>query len=265
MNPDEQKWALVTGGDSGIGKAVATELARRGYDLILVSRTPARLEAAAGELGRTFPERTVVWKSINLAVCGAAEELHDWTVAEKLDVEVLVNDAGVFIFKDVCDTPISRLDEILALHVRTVTMTCRLFGKDMAEKGRGFILNLSSYSLYMPWPGITVYGATKAYIRHFSISLSKELRENGVYVCAVAPGWIDTDLMGLSDRIRGLGRKIGILMSPEKLARRSVRALFRGRRYVVPGWYNRAFIPLVKHLDPYTTRFVRNRTKKYQK
>ncbi|MCQ2168462.1 MAG: SDR family NAD(P)-dependent oxidoreductase [Bacteroidales bacterium] len=262
MDSNKGKWALVTGGDSGIGLALSRELAGRSYNLLLVSRTVSKLESAAGQLSLEFPEIQVEYKAVDLSVAGAAEEVHEW--AGPKDIDVLVNDAGMFLFRDVCNTPVEYLDAMLTLHVRTVTVMCRLFGKDMAVRGCGHILNLSSYSLYMPWPGITVYGATKAYIRHFSISLAKELRESGVHVCAVAPGWIDTDLMGLSDGIRGLGRKVGILMSPAALAGRSLRALFKGRKYIIPGWYNVMFIPFVKHLGPGATKLLRNKTKRYQ-
>lgn len=265
MDPNKGKWALVTGGSSGIGYAISRELAGKGYGIILVSRTPERLQAASAELERDFPGCPVAWRAFDLGVAGAAEALYGWVNEKGYEVEVLVNDAGTFLFNDVCATSIEKLDSILTMHVRTVTVLCRLFGERMASRGSGYILDISSYALHMPWPGIAVYGATKAYVKHFSVSLSKELRESGVYVCAVAPGWIDTDLMGLSDRIRGIGRRIGILMSPEKLARRSVRAMFRGRRYIIPGWYNRAFIPIVEHLGPGTTGILRKKTKKYQK
>lgn len=256
--------ALVTGASSGIGLDIAAELARRGYGLVIVSRTADKLSAAAELLsGEGAPE--VIVKPLDLAATGAAETLYDWCREQGIEVEVLVNDAGIFIFKDFLETAPERVEQILNLHIHTVTTLCRLFGAEMAAKGYGYILNLSSYSIWMPLPGLALYSATKSYVHEFTVAFAKEVREKGVYVTAVSPAGVATDMYGLSQRLQHIALYWGLLLSPAQVARRSVGALFRGRRDVVPGWANRLLIPVVKNLPPCVTRFLRRKTMRFQK
>lgn len=243
-------WALVTGGSSGIGYAVADNLASRGYSLMLVSRTPAKLDAARERLAASHPGVEVASVAMDLACQGAAEQLFNLAGERGIIPEILVNDAGMFLYEEVTDTDVKKISDIILLHNLTVTLLCRLFGEAMAQKGGGRILNLSSYSVYMPYPGLALYSSTKAYIKAFSKAFRKEMRPRGVTVTTAAPAGVDTDLMGLPEGIRSLARKTGFLMKPSTAARRLVRATLRGRRYKVPGFYNYFYVPLLPLFSP---------------
>ena len=258
------KLALVTGASSGIGLCYAEQLAARGYNLIIVSRDKEQLENAAAKIGEKYGVKVTALAK-DLATMTAAEELHEWTVSNGHVVDVLINNAGMFSFCDILDTPIERIKQAISLHDITNTILCKLFAADMAERGGGYILNMSSYSIWMPWPGLSLYSASKAYLKSFSISFAKEVREKKVYVTAVCPAGIATDLYGLSKKWQKIGLNIHALSTPKFCARRGLNSMFKRRRCVVPDWWMRLLIPLLENLPMFVLRWMRGFTKKWQK
>ena len=200
-------WALVTGAGSGIGRCYALRLAAAGYDLVLAGDRREPLEAVRREIGTTVRAAAEVRiAEIDLARTGAAEELHAFTEREGIAVDVLINNAGIFSFLDILRTPAERIERIILLHDLTNTQLCRLYAADMARRGRGgHILNMSSYSLWMPFPGLSLYSASKAYLRAFSVAFAKEVRDEGIRVTAVCPAGVATDLYGLTPRWQRIG------------------------------------------------------------
>ncbi len=98
----------------------------------------------------------------------------------------------------------------------------------------------------MPFPGLALYSASKAYMRSFSVAFAKEVRERGIRVTALCPAGVATDLYGLTPYWQRIGRKLGVLITPDSCARRGLKALWKGRRCIVPDWWNRAWIPLLQ-------------------
>ena len=203
---------------------------------------------------------------MDLARVGAAQELYDRMAAEGIGVDVVINNAGIFSFCDILATPAERIERIILLHDLTVSQLCRLYAADMVRRGvRGHILNMSSYSLWMPFPGLSLYSASKAYLRAFSVAFAKEVREHGIRVTAVCPAGVATDLYGLTPRWQRIGLRLGVLISADSCARRGLRALWRGRRTIVPDWWNRIWIPLCKLLPMWVIRPLRRYTMQFQK
>lgn len=259
-------WALVTGAGSGIGRCYALRLAALGYNLVLAGNRPEPLETVRREVETSSPETRIRTVSIDLARIGAAEELHDFTRREGIEIDVVINNAGIFSFCDILHTPPERIERIILLHDLTNTEMCRLYAADMVRRGcRGHILNMSSYSLWMPFPGLSLYSASKAYLRAFSVSFAKEVREHGIRVTAVCPAGVATDLYGLTPRWQRIGLRLGVLISADACARRGLRGLWRGRRTVVPDWWNRIWIPLCKLLPMWVIRPLRRYTMQFQK
>lgn len=247
----------------GIGRQYAERLAMMGYNLVVVDIQPdIETEAVAiAELHKVKVEA----RCMDLAREAAAHELHSWTVEQGFVFDVVINNAGIFSFCDMLNTPVERLERILLLHDVTLTVMCRLYGEDMVKRGKGRILNMSSYSIWMPFPGLASYSASKAYVKSFTEAFAKELRGTGVSVTAICPAGIATDLYGLSRNLQRFGMKWGILMSPASCARRGLRAMFKGRRVVVPDWWFRLFIPVCKYLPGFLIRPLRNFTMQWQK
>lgn len=258
--------ALVSGAGSGIGRCYARRLAALGYDLVLVGDNRQHLEAVKSEIGEHHPQCDIRIVVCDLARVEAARELFDRTQAYGLAIDVLINNAGMFSFRDILQTPEERIERIILLHDLTNTQLCRLYAAEMARRGRGgHILNMSSYSQWMPFPGLALYSASKAYLRAFSVAFAKEVREQGIRVTAVSPAGVATDLYGLTPYWQRIGLRLGVLISADRCARKGLRALWRGRRSIVPDWWNRAWIPLCKILPMWVLRPVRRFTMKFQK
>lgn len=258
------KRALVTGASTGIGRQYAEQLAALGYNLIVVSRTESLLEELAAELREKYGVQVVVHVK-DLATMSAAEELFAWTEQEKLKVDVLINNAGMFSFCDIANTPAERIKRAITLHDITNTLLCQLYGNDMAERGGGYILNMSSFSIWMPFPGLALYSASKSYLKSFSVAYAKEMRDKKVYVTAVCPGGIATDLYGLTKEWQGIGLKLHALSTPKFCARRGLNSLWRRRKCIVPDWWMRLFIPFCLLLPRFAMNWLRNFTAKWQK
>ena len=229
-----------------------------------VVRSKASAAERSAATAAVTPDVRVI--AIDLARVGAAQELYDRMTAEGIVVDVVINNAGIFSFCDILATPAERIERIILLHDLTVTQLCRLFAADMVRRGvRGHILNMSSYSLWMPFPGLALYSASKAYMRSFSVAFAKEVRERGIRVTALCPAGVATDLYGLTPYWQRIGRKLGVLITPDSCARRGLKALWKGRRCIVPDWWNRAWIPFCKVLPMWVLRPVRRFTMKFQK
>ena len=134
---------------------------------------------------------------------------------------------------------------MMRLHIFTPTRLCVLFGEEMKKRSNGYILNMSSMAAKLPCPGITVYSATKAYLKSFSKSLYFEMRPYGVGVTTVCPAAIATPLYKLKPSLLKLGVKIGLIGTPQWLVRRALRGMFHKRRVVKPGLMNRYLPPLI--------------------
>ena len=234
------KTALVTGASSGIGLEFSRQLAQRGYALAMVSNREQELAAAAEGLRAEYGV-PVEALCIDLTKEGAAEEVLAWCP----EPEVLVNNAGTFFMEYLKPESLEKVRTMMRLHMDVITELCILAGARMKEKGSGHILNMSSMTARIPAPGIAIYSSTKAYLKTFGKSLSYELRPFGVSVTTVCPAAVDTGLYPLSDRLRRILRRIGIIRTPEWLVRRSLKAMFRGRRTVSPGLTNFLLPPLI--------------------
>ena len=242
-------YALVTGASSGIGLRYATALARDyHYDILLVSNQEAELEVAAKDIASQFGVQTETLY-MNLAAQNAAEQVYKFCKDKRLEIEVLVNNAGMLIFDAFRNTDPHKIETLLMLHVVTMTKLCRLFAVDMVNRQKGYILNMSSMSAWMAMPSITCYNASKAYVLSFTKALWYEMRRHHVRVLAVTPGSTDTGLLPFGKGFGKVLRFFGITMSPERLVNRALKVLFKRRKKTcMPGAWNYIIVPIINHL-----------------
>ena len=232
MRNNSSTFAIVTGASSGIGYAFAEQLAKRGYNLLIVSNVPEieeaakRLKDAALQDGSSNLQ--VVPLVLDLGQQSSARELYEYTRAHKMEIEVLVNNAGVYHDKDILDDSEGFTSLIMNLHMYTPAMLCYLFGQDMRTRGKGYILNVCSVTAKMAAQRLGTYGGTKAFLAHFTRALHIELRKYGVHVTDVSPGAVDTGLYSIPPFMTKIGKCLGIIVSPQTLVRRALRALFWG-------------------------------------
>lgn len=252
--------ALITGGSSGMGLEYARQLAAKGYDLLLVSNQQEELDQAVVELSKDY-QVEVISHFQDLATETAAEELYQFCQAENLQIDVLINNAGMFFFEELTTENQAKALTMMRLHIFTPTRLCILFGEAMKQRGSGYILNVSSMAAKLPCPGITTYSATKAYLKSFSKSMYYELRPYGVGLTVVCPAAIATPLYKLKPSLLKLGVKIGLIGTPQWLVRRALRGMFHKRRVVKPGFMNVYLPPLIAILPK---RLVDKLWKKYK-
>lgn len=236
--------ALITGGSSGIGFALAHELARKSYNLVLVSNDQTALIQAAATLESSFPIKAHVFY-LDLTQHGAAEHVYQWCQEKALVIDILVNNAGIYFFGEVVETGIERNTRIMTLHTTALVAMCTLFGKDMKDRRRGHILNISSISAWMPYPGIALYAGTKQFIKHFSRSLRTEMLDYNVYVTCVCPGAVSTQLYNMDQQGHQRALRAGLMTTPEKLAPLITKKMFQRKALYVPGLFNKITLALV--------------------
>ena len=165
---------------------------------------------------------------MDLSQQSSARELYDYTHAQEIEIEVLVNNAGVYHDRDILDDSEAFTSLILNLHMYTPAMLCYLFGQDMRERRHGYILNLCSVTSKIVAQRLGTYASTKSFLSAFTRSLHIELHEYGVHVTDVSPGAVDTGLFSIPQWMTKAGKALGIIASPQMLVRRALRALFLG-------------------------------------
>ncbi len=257
--------ALVTGASSGIGLEYAKHLACDYHtDLLLVSNQEKELCDVANFLSETYGVKAIAHYA-DLSKSDAAEDLYQYCQENTLQVDILINNAGVFFFNPYVETSMKRIDLMLNLHMMTVAKLCRLFGEDMCRRGNGYILNMSSMSAWMAMPGIQTYNATKAFIYNFSKSLWYEFKPKGVGVTVMTPGAVDTELFGLAPSLRKLAVNLTVSIPPKKLVKRALRKMFKKKKSDMPGFINHLCTPLLKHTPDWLVFLVMKYIEKYQK
>lgn len=239
-----QPWVLITGGSSGMGLEYARQLAVMGCNLLLVSNQEEELKKAA-EVLRQGKAIQVVPHYQDLATETAAEELFAFCQAENLQIDILINNAGMFFFEELTKENEAKALTMMRLHVFTPTRLCMLFGEAMKKRGYGYIINMSSMAAKLPCPGITLYSASKAYLKSFGKSLYFEMRPYGVGVTTVCPAAIATPLYRLKPSLLNFGVKIGMIGTPQWLVRKALKGMMKKKRVVKPGFMNIYLPPLI--------------------
>ena len=217
--------ALVTGASSGIGRDMARELSRRGYDLIITARRRDRLE----ELAEKLPTRVRVIE-MDLSRADNCRRLHELTAEEPVDV--LINNAGFGVFGAFEESDLERELEMLDINIRATHMLTKLYLRDFLRRGEGMILNVSSSAAFLPGPLLSSYYASKAYVLRLTEAIHEELRRKGsaVYIGALCPGPVKTEF----DRVAG-GHFSVKGMDSGRVARYALDQMFRRRMVIIPG------------------------------
>lgn len=245
-----QVWALVTGAASGMGRIYVRRLALMGYNIVAVDINQKMLqetvdlvkdEVASAQEIQAADSFRVLPVVQDLSQPDAADRIYGITREQGCVMEVLVNNAGIMYCQGIAETSEKMLRLIMMVHMYTPLMLCRKYVGQMKERGCGYILNISSLSAWMIWPGIGMYGTTKRFVKDYSRELRIECRGTGISVTNAYFGAVDTPLVPLRDDLRRLARALAVMISPEKAVDKALYATFRRRKGVMPGFLNKIF------------------------
>ena len=256
--------AVITGAAGGIGLEFAKHLSFAGYPLLLVDLDGERLTTALAEIKDYLKASQKPVPDIHLLVLDLCQQdavgvLDRYCSENNLVPSILINNAGIFSFLPVVDTNEGKLNLFVDLHVRAVTLLSRWFCDICKRQGRGWLLNMSSMSCWMPMPGLAMYASTKSYIRVFSRSLGYEMKDHGVKVMVACPGGIATDLFGLPDNLKKLAVGLGVLDTPEKFVMKAVKKMFKGKSQYINGLLNRFSIVFIGSMPTAVRMLVKHK------
>ncbi|PYL06633.1 MAG: hypothetical protein DME34_08590 [Verrucomicrobia bacterium] len=230
-------FALITGASAGLGREFVRQLAGRARGLVLVARRGDRLNQLRDEVLARDPNLLVHVRVVDLCDQAQREQLTQWLEQEKIDVDLLINNAGLGDYGSFATSDLERDDRIMQVNIVALTSLTRALLPQMIARKRGTILNVSSSAGFLPIPGMALYAASKAYVNCFSEALRAELRATGVTVTALCPGPVHTEFGDVAKRPgrepeRGPGF---VYVSIERVVRAALDGVEADRPVVIPG------------------------------
>ncbi|MHB1676630.1 MAG: SDR family NAD(P)-dependent oxidoreductase [Sulfuriferula sp.] len=235
------KTVLITGASSGIGLEFAQVFASHRYNLVLVARNKARLQDLAAQIKRDFSV-TVEIIVKDLTNPSAAQEIFNDTLALGLQIDVLINNAGVGLGGKFTDNSLSDELNLIQLNVVAMATLCHLFGGAMAKRHAGRILNVSSIAAFLPGPLMANYYASKAYVLMLSEALRSELKDSGVGVTALCPGPTRTELFLRSGMSTARAAKSSLSLTAREVALSGYQAVTQNKGLRVVGLINKLLV-----------------------
>jgi len=236
--------ALITGASTGIGKEYAYLCAQEGYDVVLVARSEAKLQALASEIHEKTGRQAYVFAR-DLARPTGPTELYNDIVCTKIPVEVVINNAGFGLVGKFWELDTAEQMEMVQLNINALTMLARHFLPNMIAKRRGMILNVASTAAFQPGPLMAIYYASKAYVVSFSEALYNEAHEFGVNVTCLCPGPTTTEFTQRA-KIPNLKFFEKNSMDARTVAKIGWDAMKQGKPIVVAGRKNAAMAFMVR-------------------
>jgi len=230
--------ALITGASAGIGREFARQLADRARSLVLIARRERRLNELRDELSQQCPNIAISVRKTDLADLAQLNELMAWLDRERIDVDLLINNAGLGDSGDFATSDPIRNQQMTLVNIVALTTITRRLLPQMIARRRGGVLNVSSSAGFLPIPDFAVYAATKAYVTSFSEALRAEVRGTGVSVCALCPGPVHTEFQEVAKRPDAqpdTGPEF-VFVSAEQVVRDALAALEADRPLVIPGF-----------------------------
>ncbi len=224
---------FITGASRGIGAAMASRFAAAGARVSVAARSVDALEKVAAEIGgRAF--------EADLTDDAVTEALVERVEAEAGPIDVLVNNAGLETTAWLVDVDPSTIRQVTRLNLEAPMVLTRQVLPGMVERGRGHVVFTSSVAGAASFPGLAAYCGTKAGLTNFAATVRAELRDHPIGITVVAPGPVDTQMWDNLEDAREFEPMLGRLRqlqlipktSPDKLAKRTVKAVAKDRRHV---------------------------------
>ncbi len=244
--------ALITGASGGIGKAFAEELAAQNYNLVLVARSENKLNELGKQLHQKFQVQVDVIAK-DLTEIGATNSVFEFTQQKGLTIDLLINNAGFGDYGDFTETDEERQIKMIQLNILALVDLTHKYLPLMRQRRSGSIINVSSIAAFQPMPYLSVYSASKAFVRNFSQALWAENRQYGIRVLVSCPGPTETDFFTEAKFPPTLANKTNQISTSEEVVQETLKALERGDSTVVIGGLSTHFITKVAGFVPRET------------
>ncbi len=237
----EKRYALITGGSSGMGLEYVKLLAQRGYNIIIVALFQDETDAVTRKMASLYPDLDFVSIGIDLSTADAPEKVYRRVKELRPDavIDILINNAGMLHPRHFRNLDERQVSSIVMVHCHATAMLCRYFLPEMLGRRHGYILNISSLAAWFPFPFISTYSSTKAFIKVFTRALRTECMKTGVKVSSIYFGAVDTSLVGLPPNLAKLARNLQVMITPQAAARKAIKMMFAGRTGRIPGVINK--------------------------
>lgn len=248
MKSNSQYFAVVTGASQGLGRALATELASRGHNLLLTALPETGLPELSVSLESQYGVSVKIIET-DLLCIEAPGKLLDYVRNNNIEVDILVNNVGIGHGGGIGEYSEAAIEESVFLNMRCTTLMTNAFTGELNKRAKAYILNIGSFGGFMPVPYKSIYAATKSYIYHFSLAVREEFRGNGVSVSVAMPGGIITNHK-VRERLAHLGPMAKMnAIEPDRAAQYIIDRMYRGRSVIVTGrsmriaYYIGSFLP----------------------
>lgn len=232
-------YALITGASKGIGKAIAFELAAKGYNLLLVARSEDLLRQTGDEIKSRHAVQ-VRHFAIDLSAHDAAQAIFQFAQQHALAVSILVNNAGYGLSGPFESYSLEQHLNMMQVNCTSVVQLTHLFLPQLKQQPGSHILNISSSAAYQAVPYLSVYAASKSFVLSFSRGLRYELRKTAVNITCVCPGSTDTDFATraqVGEKAMKTAQKVN--MTAEQVGKAAVNAMFSKKAEVITGAINK--------------------------
>ena len=246
---------LITGASKGIGASLATICAQHGHSLLLIARSANLLERQAQLLRESYKVE-VHTLSVDLCNGDALSKISHYAQHHELEIDMLINNAGVGACGDFIDIEAQQHQQQLTLNISALTMLTHHFLKGMRERNRGCVLNIASTAAFQPGPYMAVYFATKAYVLSFSQALRHELRNTKVTVTTHCPGPTESAFAAQAGNDKTMLFKQGKVATAHEVALHAYRAMIAGKGVAVHGFMNRLGAFLAPHVPYWLTNHL---------
>ncbi len=242
-----KKAALITGASSGIGLELARIFAREGFDLLITARREDRLLSLKQDLEKEYGIKVHTF-TVDLSLDDAPAAIFDFVKEENLEINTLINNAGIGDYGFFKDSDWSRLSVMIDLNIKSLTHLTHLFIPELLKHDEGYIMNVASTAAFQPGPLMSVYYASKNYVLAFSEALSNELSDTNIYVSALCPGPTESEFQDVANMKKSkLFDRLPVASSKD-VAEYGYKSLMKGKRVAIYGIANKIapkFISLV--------------------
>lgn len=242
------KFTLLTGASSGIGLEYSKVLAKNGHNILLIARREEKLQTLAKELEKEFKIKAL-YLVLDLSINDSHKVIRDYVEKNDIFINCIINNAGIGLFDYLHKMSEDNIKQLMYLNMQVPTLITREFLPDMIKNNEGAIQFIASIASYLPTPLYSIYGATKAYLRNFGVSLHYELKRTNIKINVLNPGVTKTEFFDKANQNNSWLQQAQ-MMSAKRCAQISYKALMKNKDTTLPGLLNNYTVYILLKFTP---------------